>query len=77
MSGVVSISTSDQTARTSSGLCDRGMIRSANSPRRTGEMGTMTRLEIDETAFVSEATLQQWCDRIGGAGFRGTGYGRP
>ncbi len=33
----------------------------------------MTRLEIDETAFVSEATLQQWCDRIGGAGFRGTG----
>jgi hypothetical protein len=28
---------------------------------------------IDDAHFASEAVLQQWCDRIGGAGFRGTG----
>ena len=33
----------------------------------------MTRPRIDETDFASEAQLQQWCDHIGDAGFRGTG----
>lgn len=27
---------------------------------------------IDETRFAGEADLQAWCDRVGGAGFRGT-----
>lgn len=30
-------------------------------------------MSIDAGTIASEATLQEWCDRIGGDGYRGTG----
>src|SRR5689334_13714693 len=33
----------------------------------------MSALPIEDTQFASCDVLQQWCDRIGGEGFRGTG----
>ncbi len=38
----------------------------------SAKMGPVTSPPIDDD-FASEAALQEWCDRIGGAGFRGTG----
>lgn len=33
----------------------------------------MREMRVDETGFASEAVLREWCDRLGAAGYRGTG----